>query len=226
MRKFTPAFVWAGGGLFVAALAICGDTYVRRWARPHPFDAAAIVVDALLFSIFALHHSLFARDGVKQSLARWVTEPLLRSTYVWTASALLITVCAAWRPVGGEVFRHAGLLAVAHDMAQVAGVLIIAQAVRRIDALELAGIHPHAASEPLQISGPYRWVRHPIYSGWLLLTFGAAHMTGDRLAFAVISTSYLLIAMPLEERALRASFGIRYAEYQQLVRYRLVPYVY
>ncbi len=226
MPKFTSVVVWAGGALFVAALAFCGYSYVVTWGQTPSFDGPAIVLDTVLFSIFALHHSLFARDAVKAQVARWLREPLLRSTYVWIASALLIAVCAAWRPVGGEVFRHAGLLALAHGVAQAAGVVIIAQAVRRIDALELAGIHPHSEGEPLQIGGPYRWVRHPIYSGWLLLTFGAAHMTGDRLAFAVISTSYLLIAMPFEERALRASFGIRYAEYQQLVRYRLVPYVY
>jgi protein-S-isoprenylcysteine O-methyltransferase Ste14 len=69
-------------------------------------------------------------------------------------------------------------------------------------------------------------VRHPIYSGWLLLTFGAAHMTGDRLFFAGISTFYLLVAMPFEERSLVTSFGPEYEAYRRQVRYRLVPYVY
>jgi len=92
--------------------------------------------------------------------------------------------------------------------------------------LELAGIRRHAAAESLQIVGPYRWVRHPLYSGWLLLTFGPAHMTGDRLLFAGISTLYLLIAMPFEERSLRKSFGAAYGEYARRVRYRIVPYVY
>ena len=43
------------------------------------------------------------------------------------------------------------------------------------------------AGDALQISGPYRLVRHPLYLGWLLAVFGAAHMTGDRLMFAAIS---------------------------------------
>ena len=92
--------------------------------------------------------------------------------------------------------------------------------------LELAGIREHTRDEPLQISGPYRWVRHPVYLGWLLATFGAAHMTGDRLAFAGISALYLVIAMPIEERALRRSFGETYASYEQRVRWRIVPYLY
>jgi protein-S-isoprenylcysteine O-methyltransferase Ste14 len=69
-------------------------------------------------------------------------------------------------------------------------------------------------------------VRHPVYLGWLLATFGAAHMTGDRLAFAGISALYLVIAMPIEERALRRSFGETYASYEQRVRWRIVPYLY
>ena len=113
-----------------------------------------------------------------------------------------------------------------HAGIQIAGVLIIASAVRTIDALELAGIRPHSVSQSLQIVGPYRWVRHPLYLGWLLATFGAAHMTGDRLIFAGISAFYLLIAVPLEERSLIASFGEEYTRYQRQVRWRILPYVY
>ena len=53
-----------------------------------------------------------------------------------------------------------------------------------------------------------------------------AHMTGDRLIFAGISTLYLLIAMPFEERSLAMSFGRAYDEYRERVRFRIVPYVY
>ena len=229
MIKFRSLFVWAGGGLFVLALGFCAYTYAFSWARPAAFDAAALPVDALLFTLFALHHSVFARDGVKQWMSRAVPEPLLRSVYVWLASVLLIATCAAWQTVGGDLYHHTGVLAALHGAAQLAGVAIIAQSVRAIDGLELAGIHqPPAVSDTvtLQISGPYGLVRHPIYLGWLLLTFGAAHMTSDRLFFAVIAVVYLLIAMPFEERSLRTSFGPRYEEYQRLVRYRLVPYVY
>jgi len=176
--------------------------------------------------VFALHHSLFARDVVKQRMAHAIAETLLRSVYVWFASVLLILVCAAWQPIGGDLYHHAGALAALHGLLQLSGALIIVQTVRLIDPLDLAGIRRHARAESLQIVGPYRWVRHPIYSGWLLLTFGAAHMTGDRLFFAGISTFYLLLAMPFEERSLVTSFGQEYEAYRGQVRYRLVPYVY
>ena len=226
MTKFREAVVWTGGALFVGALAFCAYSYAVTWSRVTALDRAAVPVDALLFSAFALHHSLFAREAVKRWLSSLVPAPMLRSMYVWIASTLLIGVCLAWQPVGGDLYHHAGLLSVAHAVVQLIGVVIIALAVRTIDALELAGIHPLSGAESLQVVGPYRWVRHPLYSGWLLVTFGAAHMTGDRAIFAGISTFYLLIAMPFEERSLRASFGDAYAGYQRRVRYRIVPYVY
>lgn len=219
-------FVWLGGAVFVGALAFCAYSYAFPWGRTLPFSPIPIAADAALFTAFALHHSVFARDAVKRLMARAVPDALVRSVYVWIASLLLVAVCAAWRPIGGAVYRHTGLLAVVHGVLQLAGAAVIVQTVRLIDPLELAGIRLHSSTEALQIVGPYRWVRHPIYTGWLLLTFGAAHMTGDRLSFAVISTLYLLIAMPYEERSLRKSFGQQYDEYRRLVRYRLVPYVY
>ncbi|HUK37307.1 MAG TPA: isoprenylcysteine carboxylmethyltransferase family protein [Vicinamibacterales bacterium] len=229
MIKLQVPFVWLGGALFVGALAYCGYSYAFAWGRMPPFHPGALPIDAVLFTIFACHHSVFARDSVKHWLSRTVPEPLLRSVYVWTASALLIVMCAAWRPIGAELYRHTGLLAAAHAAVQIAGVAIIAQSVRAIDALELAGIHqppPFLEASSLQTGGLYGWVRHPLYSGWLLLTFGTAHMTGDRLFFAGIAAVYLLIAMPFEERSLRTSFGESYARYQRMVCYRLVPYVY
>ena len=63
--------------------------------------------------------------------------------------------------------------------------------------------------------GPYRWVRHPIYSGWLLLVFATSPMTATRFLFAVVSSAYLLLAIPLEERSLRATTGGAYERYMR-----------
>jgi protein-S-isoprenylcysteine O-methyltransferase Ste14 len=100
--------------------------------------------------------------------------------------------------------------------------------VRAIDPLELAGIRRPGTAGPsaLQITGPYRLVRHPLYLGWMLIVFGAAHMTGDRLAFASITSLYLVIAIPWEERSLERAFGDAYRRYQVDVRWRAIPYVF
>lgn len=227
MTKSDRAFVWTGGAMFVASLAVCTGWYVFFLAPRRPSTGiGTIVYDAMLFTIFAAHHSVFARDSVKLRLLASIPPRLMRSVYVWTASVLLILVCLFWRTVGGELYDVTGWRAVAHTIVQVAGVALIVRSVAEIDPLELAGIRPPTETEAVQFAGPYRWVRHPLYLGWILAVFGAAHMTGDRFVFAVITSIYLLMAVPWEERSLMQSFGEEYARYKQQVRWRVIPFVY
>ena len=234
MTRFERLFVWAGGAMFVTSLAACAYFYLVIWASPAAAAGGwtavtAAAVDAVLFAVFALHHSLFARESMKSRIARVVPERLLRSFYVWTASALLLGVLALWQPVAGDLYHVNGWPSFVHAAVQQFGIWLIARSVAQISALELAGIKPAAASSltnTLQVGGPYKWVRHPLYLGWLLALFGAAHMTGDRVAFATISTAYLLVAIPWEERSLLHTFGEPYARYQRVVRWRVIPYVY
>jgi protein-S-isoprenylcysteine O-methyltransferase Ste14 len=91
----------------------------------------------------------------------------------------------------------------------------------------LSGLKPGSASSAeFKTTGPYGWVRHPIYTGWYLTVFAAPVMTTTRLEFAAISALYLLLAIPLEERTLQASAGDGYRRYLEQVRWRLVPGIY
>ena len=220
--------------MFAASLAYWSSWYLYGLGRASSslpsgavgLDASALAFDAALFTLFATHHSLLAREPVQRAIA-FVPSHLMRSVYVWTASALLFAVCLSWRPIGDDVYRLTGALAMALALVQIAGAGLIARSVARIDPLELAGIRsPRRSDAGLQTSGPYRIVRHPLYLGWMLVVFGAAHMTADRLAFAAISSFYLVIAVPWEERSLMKSFGPAYANYQRRVRWRVIPYVY
>jgi protein-S-isoprenylcysteine O-methyltransferase Ste14 len=112
---------------------------------------------------------------------------------------------------------------------QMFGLLLIARSAGVLDALELAGIRQvqgDVRASDLRIVGPYRWVRHPLYLGWMLFVFSGPAMSVDRLAFAVISTLYLLVAIPWEERSLVASLGDAYRAYKRQVRWRVLPFLY
>jgi len=221
-------FVWTGGGLFVGSLALTAWTYAR-WLTGGAADVSwpAVGIDAALLSMFALHHSLFARTAIKNFLAKAIPERLLRSFYVWVASLLLAALCLLWQPVGGDLYRATGWAVWFLILVQVIGVWMIAQSVRAIDPLELAGIrNPKEGDVSLQHHGVYGLVRHPLYLGWALVVFGAAHMTGDRLAFAMLTTAYLVIAIPWEERSLERQFGAAYRTYKETVKWRIVPFVY
>jgi protein-S-isoprenylcysteine O-methyltransferase Ste14 len=156
------AFVWIGGALFVASLGWCVWLYAVVLGRSMPFGGwGPVLADTGLITVFALHHSLFARDRVKMWLSRSVAPVLLRSTYVWIASLLLMLACLAWQPIGGEIYGTTGLLAISLLACEAAGFWLTARGVARIDPPELAGIHP-ASAAGLQVAGPYRWVRHPL----------------------------------------------------------------
>src|SRR5947209_3424456 len=100
MTRFDRPFVWLGGALFAASLAACAFRYLFVWGSSGDGHVDAVAPNALLFGLFAAHHSVFARERAKERLARLVPEHLLRSVYVWTASVLLLLVCALWQPVG------------------------------------------------------------------------------------------------------------------------------
>jgi methanethiol S-methyltransferase len=234
MTRSERVFVWVGGALFVGSLAWWVWWYGYWLGRSQPWSGwLTVTVDTVLFTVFATHHSLFARERIKQRMSA-IPRRLLRSVYVWIASLLLVAVCVLWQPIGGELYRATGAAVALSVLVQLAGVWVIAGAVARIDPLELAGIRTEdvaasnstAGPSALQITGPYRIVRHPIYLGWILIVFGVAHMTGDRLAFAVISSLYLIVAVPWEERSLRQSFGEDYVRYMRQVRWRVLPYMY
>ncbi len=222
------AIAWLGGLAFAASLAYLAYFYAVVLASPAGDAARAAghaAFDAGLFAVFAAHHSLLARAGLKSRLARVIPAGLERTVYVIAASALLAAVCLLWRPVPGTVYEAGGVLRAALYGVQVVGVLLTIRSASLIDPLELAGIRPAAAPAPdaIRIAGPFRMVRHPIYLGWLLMLFGAPSMTMNRLLFAGISSAYLILAIPWEERSLVAAHGDRYRAYQQAVRWRLIP---
>ena len=219
---------WLGGGAFVASLMYFLWSYFVRFGEvaeearlPH-----ALLVDVALFATFALHHSVLARTSAKRWLAAHVPPALERTVYVWISSVLFVAVCALWQPVPGLLYRHSGLGSLPHWAAVAAGIWLTLRGAAVIDPLELAGIR-QAAGQPLtarfRVTGPYWLVRHPIYLGWLLIVFGVPVMTGTRLAFAAVSSAYLVLAIGFEERSLVEAFGQQYRDYQARVRWRLVP---
>jgi methanethiol S-methyltransferase len=223
---------WLGGGVFVGSLALLAWWYFGLLGRGGSGGGIrALIVDAALVLIFAGHHSVFARDPVKRRLA-FIPADMLTSFYVWVASLLLLAVPLFWVPIGGDLYRVRGWLSYVFVAVQLAGLWISSRAVAGLDALELAGIRQvigsrgRPQSRALQVRGPYRYVRHPLYLGWVLMFFGAGTMTIDRLTFAGLTTLYLAMAVPWEEKGLKQSYGAEYARYSERVKWRMVPYLY
>jgi protein-S-isoprenylcysteine O-methyltransferase Ste14 len=246
MPALVRAFALIGAVVFAASLASGIWLYVSLGrpvgsaasidARP---AAVAILANLLIFGLFALHHSVLARAGAKARLARLIPEELERTTYVWVASLLFFVVVLTWQPVPGLLYQVEGVGRWPLYAMQTAGVVLTLLAAMEINPRELTGVQqawrygaqaahptPPPALEPFVVRGAYGLVRHPIYLGWFLMVWPTPLMTGGRLTFAAISSFYLLIAIPWEERSLAQQHGEAYLRYARQVRWRVIPGLY
>lgn len=233
---------WGGSALFAASLVWFLYCYLVRFdtiagASAVPTEAGAFLpaaADVLLFSAFALHHSVFAREHAKSYVRRLVPALLERSFYTWVASVLFLLVCTYWQTVPGTVYRLEGIWRPIGYAVQLLGLILTVRASQMLDVLDLSGVRTVQRAQlgtapahvPLETTGLYGFVRHPLYFAWALFVFGTPDMTGTRAVFAVVSTAYLALAIPWEERALIATFGDAYHAYRRRVRWRMVPGVY
>ncbi|MEO8591857.1 MAG: methanethiol S-methyltransferase [Candidatus Solibacter sp.] len=186
----------------------------------------ALAIDAGLLALFAVQHSVMARPWFKRAWTRVVPEPVERSTYVLLSSLALIFLFREWQPVGGVVWDLQGgpgetllyaLFAV--------GLLIVLVSTFLINHFDLFGMRQVTLYlmgreyTHLEFRTPffYRFVRHPLYVGWVLTFWSAPLMTAAHLFFAVMTTTYILIAIQFEESDLVAIHGERYRNYRKQV---------
>jgi len=109
------------------------------------------------------------------------------------------------------------------SLGQIVGVIIIVLGIWQADAWSFIGIRqvrtPTSQVEKpkLIISGSYRWVRHPLYTGSLLFIWLTPLMTANSLALIIALSIYLVIGPKFVERRLLHEFGEDYAAYQKQV---------
>lgn len=219
-------------GVFFATL-LYAIGFLGNFGVPKSIDSGpegsivmALAIDGLLLALFAVQHSVMARPWFKKAWTKFVPEPAERSTYVLFSSVAMLLMFWLWQPIGGVVWSVEDSVARAVIFGFYAlGLLIVLLSTFMINHFDLFGlrqVYLYLMGRPythLEFKTPffYRYVRHPLYVGWLLTFWAAPTMTLAHLFFAIMTTAYILVAIRFEEADLVAVHGDKYKQYREQV---------
>jgi len=210
------------------SVAFFGNLFVSRTidAAPTVPVGEALVVNAAILVAFALQHSGMARPAFKQWLTRRISPAAQRSAYVLASSVAMIGLMLLWQPIGWIVWSVEAPLARAMILlAYALGWLLMGWATFLIDHYELFGLrqawHAFRGAAPcrdpaFRTPAAYRFVRHPIYTGWLIILWAAPVMTVSHLVIAAGLTLYIVLGVRFEERDLQRRIPY-YEQYRRKV---------
>jgi protein-S-isoprenylcysteine O-methyltransferase Ste14 len=212
-------------GTFLYAIAFVGGFLVPTQLDGPAQEpvALSLAIDAALLTIFAVQHSVMARPGFKAWWTKIVPPPIERSVFVLSASIALMILFLGWRPIDAIVWNVTN--PILKDLIWIlfwAGWLTVLVSTFLINHFELFGLQQawlhvrgrEAARPELRQPGFYRWVAHPLYSGFFLAFWAAPEMTAGHLLLAAGVSIYMLIAIRYEERDLTDFFGDEYRRYR------------
>ncbi len=226
-----------GGFVYVFFLAtfLYAIGFVGNVGVPKSIDAGgaaaplanALAVDVVLLGIFAVQHSVMARRSFKRWWTTVVPPAVERSTYVLAATAALALLMWQWRPISDRMVWTVASPAGGRVLWAIfwLGWAILLLSTFLINHFELFGlqqVYSRLTGRPLpepQFRTPlfYKFVRHPIYVGFLLAFWATPAMTAGHLVFSIATTGYILIGIWFEERDLLAQFGEKYRRYREQV---------
>ncbi len=215
-------------GVFLYLVGFVGNLLVPISVDRGPVVSTmvALVFDIAAIAVFAVQHSVMARPGFKAALTRLVPPVMERTCYVLASCAALAAMVLLWRPIETPLWDVQAQWARTLLWSLFAigwGIVFISTWL--LDHFELFGLAQHwrnvrglpAPAPVLREPLFYKWVRHPLYTGFLIAFWAAPTMTVGHAVLAAGMTLYVLVAIGYEERDLVRAIGPAYAEYRRRV---------
>ena len=215
------------GGGSVLLLALMGSI---RLVHLGFSDSIVLLWDAILSFVFFLQHSGMVRKGFRARMAASITPRYQGAIYSIASGVVLIIVVVLWQRSYIQLLRLEGPPLLIARGCSLLAILMFAWGIHALGSFDAFGLRPiksHIRGQsdqplPFVIRGPYRWVRHPLYFGVLILIWASPELTADRLLFNVLWTAWIVVGTILEETDL-ADFGDVYRNYQRKVP-MLIPW--
>ena len=209
----------------IDTFAVDGKLLVDRLEES---NGTAILIDTLLIALFAIQHTIMARDAFKEKFTKIIPEGAERPTFVLLSSVILALIMWQWRPIpamaadplwhfDGDGARYA-LIGVSF-----LGFGVVLLSSFLINHFHLFGLQQslyYFQEKPVpnaKFVTPmlYRYMRHPLMFGILVAIWATPSMTQGHLTFAVVFTAYMLMGLWFEERTLIKHLGDDYRDYRK-----------
>lgn len=215
---FFGAFLYAIG--FVNNLLVPKSMDVGGEAQS---TTTAILINAVLLSIFALQHSIMARPQFKKWWTRIIPKAMERSTFVLLSSLALILMYWKWVPMT-DIIWNVENTTLSNIILGVyfLGWLTVLLSTFMINHFELFGLQQiydnlmkkERTHGSFKTGYLYAFCRHPIMLGFLIAFWATPVMTTGHLLFSVMTTVYVFVSVKyLEEKDLKKYFGETYVDY-------------
>ena len=186
----------------------------------------AVLVNLALLTLSTCQHSIMARPAFKRWWTKIIPQPMERSVFVLLASLALLLLFWQWRPIPAVIWSVTtpALVSALHVLFWVGWGIVLASTFM-ISHFELFGLRQvvmhwmgrENEATPFRTPYLYRYVRHPIYLGFVIAFWATPTMTVGHLLFAAVTTTYIFVGIHLEERDLVGMFGKAYRAYREQV---------
>ena len=218
---------------FLYAIGFVGNWFVPKGIDDGTSGALfpSLAINAVLLSLFAVQHTVMARPWFKRWITRFIPKAIERSTFVVATVCCFAALFAFWQPLTQTVWdAQTPALRVGLTALSLAGYAVVLFSSFLISHFDLFGLRQtylawrSRTPGPLafRVIGPYRLIRHPLMTGFLIAFWATPTMTLGHLFFAIMVTAYILVGIRFEERDLERSHGETYRQYRRSVR-ALVP---
>ena len=227
LAAFTYLVLFIGGPFLQEYLPFLAGLKTLDYGKAayHFSSLPAVVSNMIILVAFGVQHSIMARPGFKQWLTRFWPRSMERSLFVLVTSLLLFWLYLAWVPMNAIVWKAEGILHLVLTLIFLVGAGITLWSTFMINHWELFGLAQtwraykgtQAPKAEFKTPALYKYSRHPLYLGVLIVFWSAPVMTTGHLLFAGIWTTYMFIGMAYEERDLIGFFGKEYRDYMDKV---------
>ena len=215
-------------GVFLYMVLFIGNLWAPKSLDGEPVSnfGYAIAMNAVLMIAFGIQHSAMARPRFKRWITKYIPKSAERSTYVMASNVAVILIMVFWQPIGGVIWQADSelLKSVIYTFYFLGWVVLFLSTcmICHFDLFGLRQVWLHFNGKKytnyeFRVPFAYKYVRHPIYVGWLMIVWAAPMMTVAHLIFSLGMTAYILLAVPWEENDLIATFGDKYTDYQRQV---------